>query len=192
MASFMRDWILEGRVSVVSEALKIMDYLRDTAKALAEQGYPLSWVTPDGCEISQRYVHLQDKPVRTFDNWMRRLRKRTDRLTAHKMAGAASPNVVHSLDAAMLRMVARRLAESGITDMAFVHDSYAVHANHLEELNRVIREVAVEMFEGDWLLDSFHEGLKWLVEGTIELPVPPKQGQLDIGTELKNAVYFFS
>ena len=45
--------------------------------------------------------------------------------------------------------------------------------------------------EGDWLLDFFHEGLKWLVEETVELPVPPKQGQLDIGTELKNAVYFF-
>ena len=72
------------------------------------------------------------------------------------MAGAAAPNIVHSLDATMCRMVANRLAAEGITEMAFVHDSYAVHACHLDRLNQIIREVGVELFEGNWIAEHFH------------------------------------
>lgn len=192
LASFMRDWILVARVEVVSEAVRIMDYLRDSAKALAAEGYPLTWVTPDGCEVSQRYVVLKEKHVRTFDNWMRRLRKRTDQLSPAKNAGAAAPNVVHSLDAAMCRMVASRLVDAGIDDMAFVHDSYAVHACFLETLNNIIREVAVEIFQGNWLSDELHQGLLNMIPNDMRLPEPPKQGKLNVKDELPNARYFFS
>ena len=192
LAGYMRDWILVARVEVVSEAVKIMDYLRDSAKALAKEGYPLSWTTPDGCKVTQKYVVLQEKHVRTFDNWMRRLRKRTDKLSPGKNAGAAAPNVVHSLDAAMCRMVASRLVENGIEDMAFIHDSYAVHACHLTTLNNIIREVGVEIFEGNWLADELHQGLLDMIPPDMRLPDPPKQGDLCVKTELPNARYFFS
>lgn len=192
LAGFMRDWIIDARVEVVSEAVKIMDYLRDSAKALAKEGYPLTWKTPDGCEVTQKYVVLQDKHVRTFDNWMRRLRKRTDKLSPNKNAGAAAPNVVHSLDAAMCRMVALRLVENGIDDMAFIHDSYAVHACHLTTLNNIIREVGVELFEGNWLSDELHQGLLDMIPNDMRLPDPPKQGDLNVKTQLPNARYFFS
>lgn len=192
LASFMRDWIIVARVEVVSEAVRIMDYLRDSAKVLAENGYPLTWETPDGCKVSQKYVVLKEKHVRTFDNWMRRLRKRTDQLSPAKNAGAAAPNVVHSLDAAMCRMVATRLVEHGIDDMAFVHDSYAVHACYLDTLNNIIREVAVEIFSGNWLSDELHQGLLEMIPNDMRLPEPPKQGKLNVKAELPNARYFFS
>jgi len=192
LASYMRDWIMEARTEVVSEAVRIMDYLRDAAKVLAENGYPLTWQTPDGCEVSQKYVVLKEKHVRTFDNWMRRLRKRTDKLSPSKNAGAAAPNVVHSLDAAMCRMVATRLVEAGIDDMAFVHDSYAVHACYLEQLNNIIREVAVDIFKGNWLSDELHQGLLEMIPNDLRLPEPPKQGKLDVKSHLPNARYFFS
>ena len=192
LASFMRDWILVARVEVVSEAVRIMDYLRDSAKVMAENGYPLSWETPDGCQVSQKYVVLKEKHVRTFDNWMRRLRKRTDQLSPAKNAGAAAPNVVHSLDAAMCRMVATKLVDSKIEDMAFVHDSYAVHACHLETLNNIIRDVAVSIFKGNWLSDELHQGLLEVIPNDMRLPEPPKQGKLNVKDELPNARYFFS
>jgi len=192
LASFMRDWILVARVEVVSEAVRIMDYLRDSAKVMAENGYPLSWVTPDGCKVSQKYVVLKEKHVRTFDNWMRRLRKRTDKLSPGKNAGAAAPNVVHSLDAAMCRMVASELVNQGIDDMAFVHDSYAVHACHLNQLNYIIRDVAVGIFAGNWLSDELHQGLLNMIPNDMRLPEPPKQGNLNVTHELPHARYFFS
>ena len=192
LAGYMRDWIVEGRVEAVSRSVIVMDYLKKTAKVLADNGTPLQWVTPDGCEITQKYVVLKDQKVRTFDNWMRRLRTRTDKLSPSKNAGAAAPNVVHSLDASMLRMTAVQLSERGITDMAFVHDSYAVHACHLDALNLVLRQVAVDMFKGDWLNDSFFEGLNWLVDDKFVLPEPPPQGTLDVESEIPHAIYFFS
>ena len=192
LAGYMRDWIVEGRVSAVAQSVVIMDYLKETAKVLAENDLPLSWVTPDQCEISQKYVVLKDKNVRTFDNWMRRLRTRTNKLSPSKNAGAAAPNVVHSLDASMLRMTAVELSKLGISDMAFVHDSYAVHCCHLDSLNFVLRQVAVDIFKGNWLQDSFYEGLVWLVDDEVSLPKPPPQGSLDVENEIPNALYFFS
>ena len=92
----------------------------------------------------------------------------------------------------MLRQTALFLSHRGITDMAFVHDSYAVHCCHLDELNLVLRQVAVDMFKGDWLTDSFYQGLLWLVDDKVDLPKPPPQGSLDVENEIPNALYFFS
>lgn len=194
LAGYMRDWICQARTEAVEQSVKIMDYLKETAKVLAENGYPLSWVTPDGCLVSQQYVVLKSKNVRTFDNFMRRLVCRTDKLSPSKNAGAAAPNVVHSLDATMLRKTALRLShcEPAIKDMAFVHDSYAVHACNLQVLNYELRKVAVEMFSGNWLTDDFHKAIVKLVGDEVSLPTPPTQGDLEVSKEIPNAVYFFS
>ena len=92
----------------------------------------------------------------------------------------------------MCRMVASRLVDAGIDDMAFVHDSYAVHACFLETLNNIIREVAVEIFQGNWLSDELHQGLLNMIPNDMRLPEPPKQGKLNVKAELPNARYFFS
>lgn len=192
LAGYMRDWIVEGRVSAVSQSVVVMDYFKETAKTLSDAGFPVVWTTPDGCVVEQTYVVLKDKNVRTFDNWMRRLRTRTNKLSPSKNAGAAAPNIVHSLDASMLRMVAVELSKLDITDMAFVHDSYAVHACYLNNLNYVLRQVAVYIFKGNWLNDSFYKGLMWMVNDDVDLPKPPAQGVLDVENEIPNALYFFS
>lgn len=192
LAGYMRDWIIEARVTVVVEAVKIMDYFKEIATVLAKEQRSLKWKTPDGCIVEQKYVVLKDTPVRTFDNWMRRLRRPTNTIQPSKMAGAAAPNIVHSLDATMCRMVANRLADENITDMAFVHDSYAVHARHLSRLNEIIREVAVELFEGNWISDHFHPLQVAMLRGTTDLRDPPRQGDLDVGAEVSRATYFFS
>lgn len=192
LAGYMRDWIMIAQESSVKEAVKIMDYFKACSKVLGESDYAMSWVTHDGCEVKQEYIVIKDKLVRTFDNWMRRLRKRTDDLSMRQNSNAAAPNVVHSLDATMARLVACKLVNSEIKDMAFIHDSYAVHAAHLDTLNEIIRKVAVDMFSGNWLEDSFHSGLSRLTDGEVELPKPPKQGNLNVADSIPKAVYFFS
>ena len=159
---------------------------------LAKEQRSLTWKTPDGCLVEQKYVVLKDTPVRTFDNWMRRLRRPTDKIQSSKMAGAAAPNIVHSLDATMCRMVANRLAATGVNEMAFVHDSYAVHACHLDTLNRLIREVGVELFAGNWIAEHFHPLQVAVLPNDVKLSDPPSQGDLDVAYELLRATYFFS
>lgn len=191
LAGYYRDVILQARTEAVTEAMKIMDYFRAVAVVLAKQNESLKWTTPDGAQVEQRYVKLEDTPVRTFDNWMRRIRKATDTVQPAKMAGAAAPNIVHSLDACMVRMVANRLYDTGIRDMAFVHDSYAVHAANAADLNTCIREVAVELFSGNWIGEEFAMNLKSL-HPELDLPLVPPQGSLDVAAELPGADYFFS
>ena len=84
------------------------------------------------------------------------------------------------------------LVNQGIEDMAFVHDSYAVHACHLNQLNHIIREVAVDIFAGNWLSDELHQGLLNMIPNDMRLPEPPRQGKLNVKDELPNARYFFS
>lgn len=192
LAGYMRDWIIEARVAVVVEAVKIMDYFREVATVLAKEQRSLTWKTPDGCLVEQKYVVLKDTPVRTFDNWMRRLRRPTDKIQSSKMAGAAAPNIVHSLDATMCRMVANRLSAEGVNEMAFVHDSYAVHACHLDTLNRLIREVGVELFSGNWIAEHFHPLQVAVLPDDVKLSDPPSQGDLNVAYELLRATYFFS
>ncbi len=192
LAGYMRDWIIEARVAVVVEAVKIMDYFREVATVLAKEQRSLTWKTPDGCLVEQKYVVLKDTPVRTFDNWMRRLRRPTDKIQSSKMAGAAAPNIVHSLDATMCRMVANRLAAEGVNEMAFVHDSYAVHACHLDTLNQLIREVGVDLFSGNWIAEHFHPLQIAVLPDDVKLSDPPSQGDLNVAYELLRATYFFS
>ena len=191
LARHMTDFIVQARSESVGSATQIMRYLRDCAGRLAKQGYPLSWVTPDGAEISQGYVKLKIQWVRTFDDHSRRRQVPTDSFDPRKSSGASAPNVVHSLDACMLRQVALRLREEGITDFSFIHDSYGVHACHAVRLGEVLRQVAVELFEGDWLRDAFHEPLTRLC-ASAQLPQPPPQGTLQVESELPKAAYFFS
>lgn len=191
LATYMARWIVEARAEVVREAMKIMQYFRDVTAVLAEAGHHLQWTTPDGCDVEQSYSVMSSRYIRTLDSGKRRLSIPTDRVSTRKAQGACAPNVVHSLDACMLRQVVLALQAKGIYDFSMIHDSYAVHACYVDDMQHAIRQEGVNMFYMDWLFDEFHMDLV-SAHPDLELPEPPKQGTLDVEAELPAAVYFFS
>jgi DNA-directed RNA polymerase len=74
--------------------------------------------------------------------------------------------------------------------MAFVHDSYLVHAAFQPVLARELREAWIDTFEGDPLKDWMRQIEAQLPKG-FTLPEPPGYGNLDI-TQLRNSKYFFA
>ena len=186
MATYMGQAIIDARASVVSEAVRIMDYIQQVTKLLGEENQHLSWVTPDGCGVVQKYCTLKTRRIRTYEGGMRRMATPTPNVDTRKAMGAAAPNVVHSFDASMLRDVVLSLRDLHINSVSMIHDSYAVHAAHLPTLQTVIRKVAIDHFGPD-VLAEFHANLP-PIPG---LPTPPPRGNLDI-TELESADYFFS
>ena len=166
-----------------------MGYFTRTASQLGAAGKPLRWTTPDGLQVVQSYRHKDVQRFQSANLGRLRIMTVSDRIDARKAGSGAAPQVVHSLDAAMLRMVAVRLSEGGIDEMAMIHDSYGVAAGHVDQLNQIIRECAVDIFSGNWLLDSFHAGQ---LEEDPSLAAPPDQGALDVASELPRADYFFS
>ena len=113
LAAYFRDKIVEARRGAIKSAVAIMGYFTRTASQLGAAGKPLRWTTPDGLQVVQSYRH---KDVQRFQSAnLGRLRVMTvsDRIDARKAGSGAAPQVVHSLDATMLRMVAVRLCEGG-------------------------------------------------------------------------------
>lgn len=91
---------------------------------------------------------------------------------AAKHKSAIAPNVIHSLDATHLRMVARRLQELGLP-MIFIHDSFATHCNHRSVLYKIIVEEFIKLYSREYLAE-----LKEFWENTygVELDSPPELG----------------
>jgi DNA-directed RNA polymerase len=106
------------------------------------------------------------------------------------MVNGASPNVVHSLDAAALHeTVVRANKNHGIYDFSFIHDSYGTHSNKCDELSSTLREVFVDFFSRDLLNE-------WRTQLTeqhpdLDFPVPPEFGDAEIN-KIKESTYFFS
>ena len=189
LAAYFRDKIVEARRGAINHAVEIMDYFTGVARALAENGLDMAWTVPDGLRVTQSYREITKKRYKSVDLGELTINKVTDIRHVKKQGSGAAPQVVHSLDAAMLRMTCIEMAKLGYTDLCMIHDSYGTHFGAIHDLHRVLREVAVFMFGGNWLLDSFHQ--EQLKHG-VDLPTPPSQGTLDVSYEIPKAQYFFS
>jgi len=168
-----------------------MDWFQECAGILAADGKPLSWVTPSGFPVHQEYFNFQSQDVKTWISGKAthvRFREESDKLSKTRQKNGASPNFVHSLDAAALhKTIIRANKEAGIYDFAFIHDSYGTHATGCEALGKVLRDVFVDMFSVDLLRQWQHQ----LSQQGVELPEPPEYGSADI-SRLKESTYFFS
>ena len=191
-ARYLRDKILIALNQTVVAARTIMDYFQNVAEALSDYDQPMQWCTPAGSHVVQSYYNVAKSDVKTIMGsiWLWDENPQGG-LNTRKQILASSPNVIHSLDAALAQKVINRMREDfGVSDFASIHDSFGVPACHVDTLRDVIREVAYDMFKGDWIKDSFHFGMQYRNPG-IELPEPPTQGTFD-PKEVLSSPYFFA
>lgn len=189
-ALYMTHVIQRAVAETVRASSEIMGYFQDVALALGERNIPLRWRLPTGSEVVQSYYQLARKRVNTlcgrFVLWEE---DKEMGLDARKQALAASPNVIHSYDAAMLQMTAVRLSDQGITSTCMIHDSYGTHAAYVSTLRDTLREVAYDIYKEDQL-QIFHDYVKSYAPD-VELPEPPARGDLDV-SEVLRAEFFFA
>ena len=134
------------------------------------------WTTPDGLPVVQKYMAKKKKRL-DITVAGRRMRNQfmlpTDKVDPRKMGSSISPNVIHSLDATHIRMVALAAEQEGILSLAMIHDSFGCHAADAPRFFQIIREEFVSLYSGD-----VAEGLnKDLSGGTVTLP---EMGNLDL------------
>ncbi len=190
-ADYMRDKISIALNEAVTAAREIMAYIQGVAKALSEANFHLEWVTPCGNTIRQSYLQLSRREVRTLAGRITLWDESQEAgQSSKKNTLASAPNVVHSLDASALVLTVCRMME--IVDapaFSMIHDSYGTHAADCETLNRVLREVFVEMYRGDWLAEF--ESYIRAYAPDVKLPPRPTRGSFNI-EEVKRAEYFFA
>ena len=190
---YLADLVWQAIEQVLTKPKEVMAWFQDIARLTAKDGEFLEWTTPSGLKVRQDYKKTQAKRIRTWLNGEGKYLKFYDEIDAmdvSRQCNGASPNVVHSLDAAALHETVRRCKEQhDIHDFAMIHDSYGTHSTNCETMSKVLREVFVDIFSENYLA-NFRDEIQSL-HPSVELPATPSIGNLDVSSLLKSE-YFFS
>ena len=188
-AIYMTGKITAAIDAAMSKGREVQGYFSRVAGALAKDNVPLMWRTPAGSVCIQKYSDLQVIRVITAGGVLR-LNGEIEQgaLNSSKMAQSASPNVVHSCDAAHLQLTVNAMHEAGIRSFSMIHDSYGTHAANIDLMRSLLREQAYGMYKGNYLKT-------WAasVEALTGVPVepPPALGNWDV-SEVLQAEYMFA
>jgi len=169
-------------------ARQTMNWLTECARLIAAQGQPVSFISPIGVPVVQPYRQRRPFTVVTLLQSIT-LTNDSDKMPLHRQrqVSAFPPNYVHSLDSSHMLLTAIEMQKRGLYFSA-VHDSYWTHPCDIEEMNTVLRESFIELYDRPLL-----EELKNVWEmryPSINFPDVPAQGDLDL-KDVRSAPYFF-
>lgn len=142
----------------ISEKIKgadiLMNISKHVAKFLSEAGLPIIWSTVDGFTVVQDYVKKGGvKRVRTINSDCQVVKihagtSSTDVSDTNRSVNGISPNFVHSYDGTLVRLVASRMNKvADVSSFMMIHDSFAVHAEHCDLLDKTVRQEFVQLIE---------------------------------------------
>jgi DNA-directed RNA polymerase len=178
----------------VVKAREAMDWLQHISRLAASENLPVNWQTPSGFWVNQQYKEAKSRRVdtRLGDSVIKlSIAQEQKNLNKRRQASGISPNFIHSLDAAAMKLTVNKCKQQGINSFGMIHDSYATHATDVEAMALSLREVFVEMFSED-ILYKFYEdiyaGLSTKNQAKVK-PLPAK-GNLDINQVLKSKYFF--
>jgi len=174
---------------IIISAREAMDWIQQCSKIYSEKGFPLVWTTPSDFICQMNYPKLEKRRVQTvLDGSIYTYHDdmETGLINQRRVSQGASPNFIHSLDAAHMMLTVLRANTLGIDDFQMIHDSYGTHAHNLPLLSKALRQEFHSMYQ-DNQLDVFRTQLQ--AYGP-ELPPPPLCGSLDISGVLKSQFFF--
>jgi len=169
-------------------ARQTMNWLATCARLISSQGQPVAWISPTGIPAVQPYRLKKPYTIVTLLQSIV-LTNTSDSLPIHRQrqVTAFPPNYVHSLDSSHMLLTALEMDRRGLVFSA-VHDSFWTHAADIDEMNDILRESFVDLYNRP-LLEELKRGWE-LRYPNLDFPAIPKRGDLDI-EEVKKAPYFF-
>ncbi|CAM9802268.1 unnamed protein product [Chrysoparadoxa australica] len=179
---------MEAIGDLFSEARQIMAWLGTTARIVAAQDQPMTWVTPLGLPVLQPYRRQGTFVVKTLLQEMTMMEDSEDTPVAvARQCSAFPPNFVHSLDSTHMMMCAADMSRSGLPFTA-VHDSYWAHAGNVDAMNTKLREAFVKLYS-EPILENLHHDLSMRFPAA-EFPPVPERGSLDLRDVLRSPYFF--
>ncbi|XP_062106416.1 DNA-directed RNA polymerase 2, chloroplastic/mitochondrial isoform X2 [Humulus lupulus] len=164
----------------------IMSWLGDCAKIIASENEPVQWTTPLGLPVVQPYRKLGRQFIKTSLQILT-IQRETEKVMVRRQRTAFPPNFVHSLDGSHMMMTAVACRKAGLT-FAGVHDSYWTHACDVDEMNRILREKFVELYETP-ILENLLEGFQQSFP-TLTFPPLPERGDFDLKDVVESSYFF--
>lgn len=164
---------------------KSMEFIQKVAGERLKNGNTtIEWITPSGFPVIQEYrktdaVRIQTKllgsriQTEMLKEWEHR------RIDLQKAKTAASPNLIHSLDASLLHLV---FTEWG-RPFTVIHDCVLGRSCDMNDLGTAIRDKFIEIYSQPVLKD-------WSTTLGIEFDEDVMQNTLDIN-DVQSSSYFF-
>ena len=189
-------------------------YFIEITKLMSRLGLQMSWVTPAGLEISQKYLKSKTTTigVALFNKTKKMVfREWLDKLDNRKQALAIIPNVIHSLDATHLINLINEAEKEKFGPIITIHDCFGTLPSKMEELDYRVKKEFVLLYTQQNFLNTFHnriiqtikdnnieiekheDGNSYIIiKGIINnIPNPPKQGDLDL-KNIMNSKYLIT
>lgn len=172
-----------------------MGWLKKVASVAGNAGCPVRWSTLIGFTGIQNYQAYTSEQVHVAWAGNRHrvsIQKPTFKLDGRRQNSGMAPNFVHSQDACHLLLTVNECNDNGIEDFAMIHDSFGAHPSDVPVLNAVLREVFIDIYSGDVLMDLYI-GMEAQLPAAVfaKLPLPPTQGTLDLA-QVRESEFFFS
>lgn len=189
-AMLLSDNIWEAIGEVVVKAKEGMTWFQASIREYVKKNpdKEFGWYAPDGLYCFQAKWDMDTRRVETFLNGeviRPAFDVETDEIDGRGMAQAVAPNIIHSIDAAILRAATGKAIsrDEPLRHFAFIHDSFGVHAADMEVfLNECLKPAFVDIFKTD-ILASLQNSF-----GT-DTP-PPAQGNLNLDGVLSSQFCF--
>jgi DNA-directed RNA polymerase len=170
---------------VFSGPCKSMEFIQRVAGEKIKQGHTtIEWVTPSGFHVVQEYRKMDMERVNTK---LLGQRLRTDlakpwderQIDLNKARTASSPNLIHSLDAALLHLVFAQWDGP----FTVIHDCVLGRSCDMDRMGQVIRDKFVEIYSQP-ILKQWSESLG------VEFDEGVMNNTLDI-KDVQESSYFF-
>ena len=181
----------------VISAHEAMNWLQKIARDVSREEIPLMWQTPSGFKIVQSYPEMKSLRIQThIDGQLVRPRMASPNYTKvdkKRAASGVSPNFIHGIDSAFMVLTILSCASGGsagekpITDFWMIHDSYGTTVKNVALLAKTLREVFVQMFEDNDVLEQFRDSM---LKAIPEVAHPPKKGTLCLKGVIESKYFF--
>lgn len=171
-------------INEIVQGAKIgQQYLKDVCNVLTKRNEYVAYTVPlSGFPVVQKIKKTKEERISTTLGRLS-IKTNVEGLNNQKMVNGIAPNFVHSIDASMLFLTVKKLEKKGCMDFHMVHDSFGVPVNHVEDLNKAVRESFLEVMECN--------PLKVFKDQVLPEFEDPELGNLELKQVLKST-YFFS
>lgn len=175
----------------VPGAAEVREWSKGLAKLCADENKMLRWPSALGLPVINCYHPPVIKKIKVYINGrtpsVNLVVGEREAVWKRKVANSAPANLVHSVDAALLQLVAVAAKKEGI-DLATVHDCFGCLASRAERLNEILCEQFVHLHKDHNVLAKVWSSARKILRH--EPPKPPKPGDLEIEDVIKSKNLF--
>ena len=165
---------------VFPKLTKQLDLLNEASILVIDQGLPVKINTLDNCILSWDFDHTEElkknyyNPVSgTHDQYKLRIKVKTGatknsiRSRKSKHRRSFLPNLVHSIDAAMMRMFIYQFYKKTGKKLNHLHDCVMLHPNDVQVFHKIVKEIYCSPYMETLMADLVFAPMKSATAGSV-------------------------